>query len=268
MRVRANWKSAARAPLLAVATLIACHLLFLPSEGRINLWRHAPNTYENGGRETNTPPDHPSQARQQAHKLYPVDEASKDPSFKAFRDALIDAVKRRDIQFILNAIAPDILNDFGGGNGIEEFKATWKLTRVSESRLWTELDAVLSMGGTFQTEGGKKSFWAPYVYSAWPDDFDCGEEAQCYAITAENVNVRREPASNAPIVASLSYDIVRGKSEDPASVKLHQGWTLITVPGGSTGWVATKYTRSQLDYRAGFTKVKGRWLMTALIAGD
>lgn len=35
-------------------------------------------------------------------KLYHVDEATKDPSFKRFRDRLIGAVKQRDKQFLLS----------------------------------------------------------------------------------------------------------------------------------------------------------------------
>jgi hypothetical protein len=203
-----------------------------------------------------------------ARKLPPVDEASKDPTFKTFRDALIDAVKRKDTQYILGVLAPDILNDFGGGNGIQNFKSKWRLGKTEESKLWAELDTVLSMGGSFRVDEGKKTFWAPYVYSAWPDDFDCGEDAQCYAVTGDHVNARREPSSTAPIVASLSYDIVKSKIEDTGSKKTPEGWTKVIVPGGGTGYVATRFLRSQLDYRAGFAKVKGKWLMTAFIAGD
>jgi len=211
------------------------------------------------------------QARQsatQSRKLLPVDEAAKDPSFKAFRDMLIDAVKRKDTQFILSVVAPNIENDFGGGNGIENFKAKWRLGKTADSPLWAELDSILSMGGSFRVEEGKRSFWAPYVYSAWPDDFDCGEDAQCYAVTAEHVNVRREPASTAPIVASLSYDIVKSKVEYDAKSKTPDGWTRIMVPGGGAGYIATKFISSPIDYRAGFAKVRGKWLMIALIAGD
>src|SRR5215469_11392998 len=143
------------------------------------------------------------QSPSQSRKLLPVDEAAKDPSFKAFRDALIDAVKRKDTQFVLEVVAPDILSDFGGGNGIQNFKTKWRLGNAAESKLWAELETILSMGGSFRVEDGKKSFWAPYVYSAWPDDLDCGEDAQCYAVTGDHVNVRREPNSAAPIVRSL-----------------------------------------------------------------
>src|SRR5262249_24942389 len=155
--------------------------------------------------------DESHQDPSRARKVPPVDDAAKDPSFKAFRDTLIDAVKRKDTQFILSVVEPNIENDFGGGNGVENFKAKWRLAKTAESKLWAELDRILSMGGTFRVEEGKKSFWAPYVYSAWPDDFECGDDAQCYAVTGDHINVRREPASTAPIVASLSYDIVKSK---------------------------------------------------------
>ena len=209
----------------------------------------------------------PHQGRSQLRKLLPVDEGSKDPTFKAFRDALIDAVKRKDTQFVLGVVAPDILNDFGGGNGIQNFKTKWRLGKTEESKVWAELDTVLSMGGSFRVEEGKKTFWAPYVYSTWPDDFDCGEDAQCYAVTGDHVNARREPGSAAPIVASLSYDIVKSKIEDVPN-KTPEGWTKVIVPGGAAGYVATRFLRSPGDYRAGFARVKGKWLMTAFIAGD
>jgi hypothetical protein len=204
----------------------------------------------------------------QARRLPPVDEADKDPSFKAFRDALIDAVKRKDTQFVLSVVARDIVSDFGGGNGIDNFKSKWRLGKIGESKLWVELDAVLSMGGSFRVDEGKKTFWAPYVYSTWPDDFDCGEDAQCYAVTGDHVNARREPGSTAPIVASLSYDIVKSRIEDTESKKTPEGWTRVIVPGGAAGYVATRFLRSPGDYRAGFANVKGKWLMTTFVAGD
>lgn len=254
-------------PTAALAIIAAASVAVQPVRGGATSLRQ-PRIFAESGMNRHAQHSQTNQSASQSRKLSPVDEAGKDSSFKAFRDALIDAVKRKDTQFLLSVVAPDILSDFGGGNGVANFKAKWRLGRTAESKLWAELDTILSMGGTFRVEEGKKSFWAPYVYSAWPDDFDCGEDAQCYAVTAGHVNVRSEPNSAAPIGGSLSYDIVKSKIEDPVSSKTPEGWTRITVPGGAAGFVATKFLRSPGDYRAGFARVKGKWMMIALVEGD
>jgi hypothetical protein len=253
---------------LALGVTLAVSFGFQPSHGGIAFLPQRSISLERRGLTRSAENDRSAQKASQWRKLPPADEADKDPSFKTFRDGLIDAVKRKDTQFILGILASDILNDFGGGNGIDNFKAKWRLNKTGESKLWSELDTVLSMGGSFRVENGKRTFWAPYVYSTWPDDFDCGEDAQCYAVTGDHVNVRREPSSTSPIVASLSYDIVKSKIEDTESGKTPEGWTRVIVPGGAGGFVATRFLRSPGDYRAGFARVKGKWVMTAFIAGD
>src|SRR5262249_60282377 len=100
-------------------------------------------------------------------------------SFKVFRHALIYSAKRKDTQFILSDSAPSIQNDFGGGNGIDNFKSKLRLGKTTESNLWAVLDTILTMGGSFRVEKNGKAFWAPYVYSAWPDCFACGGGSQC-----------------------------------------------------------------------------------------
>jgi hypothetical protein len=261
-------KLGVKSPLVGLAAIILVSVGFQPPH-RTTTSHGEPRT-SSEIRDTRRLAEHghEHQAASKARKLLPVDEAAKDPTFKAFRDTLIDAVKRKDTQFILGVLAPDILNDFGGGNGIQNFKTKWRLGKTEESKLWDELDTVLSMGGSFRVEEDKRIFWAPYVYSTWPDEFDCGEDAQCYAVTGDHVNARREPSSTAPIVASLSYDIVKSKIEDTESKKTPDGWTKVIVPGGAAGYVATRFLRSPIDYRAGFARVKGKWLITSFIAGD
>jgi hypothetical protein len=53
----------------------------------------------------------------QTRKLYPVDEATKDPSFFTFRARLIQAVQRHDAAFLISILAPKITNSFGGDGG-------------------------------------------------------------------------------------------------------------------------------------------------------
>jgi Bacterial SH3 domain len=201
-----------------------------------------------------------------ARKLYPVDEGAKDASFKAFRDRLIEAVKQRNTRFVLNVLHPKVRLSFGGDAGKKDFLKIWK-PDGPDSQLWKELSTILSMGGTFSTSEGQRTFWAPYTFSTFPDDVDAFEHA---AIVAENVRVRSQPNATASIVTSLSYDIVKATfpNSDSSGEGNVAGWVRVVVSDGSTGYVASKYIRSPIDYRVGFEKIRGKWLITAFIAGD
>ncbi len=200
-------------------------------------------------------------AAAQARKLNPVDEASKDPSFKAFRDRLLKGMKDENEMVLYESIDPKITNSFGGEGGITEFNVMWKMSD-DHPPVYQELVTILSMGGSFMGTGAGKTFCAPYVYSLFPDDLDASSHA---VITGTGVRVREQPDLNAPIITNLSYEIVKldaGGSENKSE------WVKIIAPNGKKGYVFGKYIRSPTDYRACFEKKQGKWLMTSLVAGD
>jgi hypothetical protein len=198
----------------------------------------------------------------QVAKLYPIDEASKEPTFFTFRARLMQAVQRRDATYLLSILSPKIQNSFGGDGGIEEFKTTWKPERP-QSEVWTELAIVLSLGGAFDKDG---TFEAPYISAKWPEDKDSFELG---AIIGEKVRVRAAPQISSSIMRELSFDIVevsdwggnkaRGEKRD---------WIKVKLSDGQSGYVAQEFIRSPVAYRAAFAKEEGRWVMTYFIAGD
>lgn len=196
----------------------------------------------------------------------PVDEAEKNPSFLAFRKKLIDAVKKRDVKFILGIVDKNIKIGFGGDDGIENFKKNWKIySRNSE--LWKELGTVLNNGGVFDKENSN-TFYAPYLFSVFPEDIDAFEYQ---AIFGNNVNLRAKPDITSPIVASLSYNIVKTDWEKSVKSKTNQNealWLKIETLGGKKGYVKPEFVRSSIDYRAGFEKIRGKWTLTFFLAGD
>jgi hypothetical protein len=119
--------------------------------------------------------------------------------FLAYRARLLMAVERRDVDGVVQAMDPDIKLDFGGGGGVAAFRK--RLADAPE--LWDELRVVLARGGRFSSA---TSFAAPYVYSNWPERFDSFE---CAAATGRSVRLRSAPQLDAPIVAAVSYSIVR-----------------------------------------------------------
>lgn len=205
-------------------------------------------------------------ATAKTRKLYPVDEGAKDASFKAFRGKLIEAVRDRNTRFILTALHPKVHLSFGGQSGVKDFVEIWR-PDSKDSELWNELSAILSLGGTFSIAEGKRIFWAPYTFSTFPDDFDSYEYA---AIIGENVRVRSQMSTASSIVTNLSYDIVKATfpvSENPQKGDV-PGWVKVVVPDGRTGYVAKRFIRSPIDYRLGFERIRGKWLITAFIGGD
>jgi hypothetical protein len=202
----------------------------------------------------------------QERQILPVDEAKKDASFFAFREKLVAAVKKKDSKFVLGVVDPKIKNGFAGNDGLAEFKKQWKPDDPN-SGLWKELLTVLANGGTFDKRR-RNSFYAPYLYTGFPEDIDAFDYQ---AIFGRNVNLRAKPEASAPLVATLSYNIVKvdyNNSVKSSDNDEEYSWLKIETLGGKTGFVKAEFVRSSIGYRAGFEKKNGKWMMVFFLAGD
>ena len=200
---------------------------------------------------------------------WPVDEAAKDPSFLAYRNAMLKIVKAQNTEAFLKLVDPDIHLSFGGDVGHEAMRRSLNISandlseeyksQAAELRdeYWGEIGKVLKLGGRFD-EG---AFVAPYT---WQSKIPEGADAyHTYFITGSNVLMRTTPNAGAPIITSLSYNIVYNNNwQEDADFQA------IRLPGGKKGYLSSQYLRSSLDYRALFIKTKGKWQMVMFIAGD
>jgi hypothetical protein len=196
-------------------------------------------------------------------RLPPVDEAPRDPSFHTFRRVLLRAIARRDARHLYRVTDPKIMFSFGDDPGREGFWRQWRPER-RDSKLWGELQRVLSLGGSFDTVEGRRHFSAPYVFSKWPDRYD---DFAHVAVTGRDVALRSRPVHRAPVLARLDYDIVRIK-DGTATKGSPSAWVPVTTMAGRSGYVQGRFLRSPTDYRAGFEKRQGQWRMTFFVAGD
>ena len=207
-------------------------------------------------------------ASAQERFLKPVDEAELDPSFKAFRSRLVAAAERRDSAYILSILDPRIRLSFGDDAGVAAFKRMWKIGS-RDSRFWAEFLPVIKNGGSFVRDGDRRTglFYAPYTYSVFPDDLDGFDYA---AVFGTDVNLRKAPDTRSEVVARLSHNIVRIEPETvPKSGRSeYPGWFQVTTIGGLTGYIKKELVRRPVDYRAGFEKKRGRWVMVTFVAGD
>ena len=202
----------------------------------------------------------------QVAKLYPVDEAARDPEFFAFRARLMVAIQKRDTAFLYSVVSDRIKNSFGGDDGIAEFKELWR-PEEPDSKLWGTLGEVLAFGGTFDQA---HNFFAPYWYAVEPS---AGGDPFVYGvIVGSGVKVRREPSAASASIADLAFDMIKVKDwqQKPDSTEPANGrtWIAVELADRRPGFVAAAYIRSRVGYRAGFAKRGGRWLLEFFVAGD
>ena len=189
-------------------------------------------------------------------QLLPVDEASRRPDFFSFRAGVQRAIAQRDSAALLAVVHPQIRNSFGPDDGIDNFRLMWR-TDTPESEIWTELGTVLALGGSFH---GDDTFVAPYVFSKWPDQFNAFEHV---AVIGADVRVRSKPSADAAAVSRVSFEILPvAQPADSAE------WTAVSLEGGSTGYISSRYVRSPVDYRAIFRFADGQWKLVTFVAGD
>jgi len=188
----------------------------------------------------------------------PIDQCSSDRSFVLFREALRAAVARRDAEYVLGALADDILVDFGGSVGRQAFIEAWELDRPESSRLWDELAEVLRLGCG---EGEDGLLLAP---SLWVQMDDHPDPSSVVLATRPGAVLRSAPDPNAPAVAELEWDMLTLR---PHSSR--DEWHAVSLADGRTGFVHHEEVRSLLDYRAAFRRSDdGQWRMVFFVAGD
>lgn len=201
-------------------------------------------------------------AMSQEMRLKPVDEAARDPSFAKFRSALLDAVRRRDVDAVVAQADQQIRLSFGDDGGEATFRDLLTGSEAWQGEAyWAELQRVLELGGVFLDA---RSFCTPYVACVdVPGCPDCDPYETMFTVGGDAV-ARTAPDPLAPVAARLSYDVLRIDMDAD-----HGGeWTPVILPDGRRGYVSGPDFRMAIDYRALFEKRDGKWRMTVFIAGD
>ena len=201
-------------------------------------------------------------AAAQGLRLEPVDEASRNAKFAAYRSALLDAVRRQDADYVVARADPEIKLSFGGEYGRESFRQslTGKEEWQGES-YWRELQAVLELGGVFMGDG---AFCTPYLACIdVPGCPECDPFETVYVTRADAV-ARVKPDPGAKVAATLSWDVLQLDYEAAGA----EGWYPVKLPDGRTVFLSNRDSRMAVDYRARFEKTTEGWRMTVFIAGD
>lgn len=195
-------------------------------------------------------------------RLKAVDEASRNPEFAKFRAALLDAVRRRDVDYVVAMADVEIKLSFGGDYGRDIFRQ-WLASDglVEQERYWRELQSVLELGGVFMEDG---AFCTPYLSCIdVPGCAECDPYETVYVIRA-NAVARLEPDPEGPVAGELSWSVLPLDYEAQSP----EGWYAVKLPDGRIAYLSDSDARMAIDYRARFEKTAEGWRMTVFIAGD
>lgn len=142
----------------------------------------------------------------------PVDEAVSVPALFATRAALLDALRRSDAE----AIARWMADEFNGT--ASERRITIEILGKGAETAAALSDALLH-GGTF-TDATQNEFCAPYWASRPPDHTKLPDhlvfEGLPGAVIVPAAPVRARPSADAPVIATLSLELVRLMLVEPA----------------------------------------------------
>ena len=188
-------------------------------------------------------------------RLPPIDQCQTEPSLVAFREALGDAAKKRDVEALLRLTIDDVQTDFGGGSGKAEFTRHWRLDRPDQSGLWTELAAILGLGCTLDGSTA--------VIPSLSEPMDSLDAFETYVAIIPGSPLRREPREDSGAVAKLDWHLLTLKS-----ATVDRRWFHVQLADGRSGYVRADEVRSPIDYRLVAERRGKRWLITAFVAGD
>lgn len=194
-------------------------------------------------------------------QIFPKDDSVNDLSFMEFKLNLLKAIAKKDAEYIYSVITPNIKLSFGGQDGLTGMEVLWELKTNPESKFWPVLERIIKLGCVSKETSSGKWFWAPYTYAQFN-----GEPYQSLIVTGNSVNLRAKPDLKAKVLRKLDYAVVQ--IANPVKYNPPTPWIQVQTPSGQTGYIASQYLISPLDYRAAFTKIDGAWKMVFLVNGD
>lgn len=190
----------------------------------------------------------------QAQELAPRNACRTVPGADAFRMALATAVANRDAAMLRPLVSEQVLLDFGGGSGWEEFAS-----RLAERDLWSELDEVLALGCASDSPD---ELMMP---SAWGEDFGIEDPFAAWMVVGEGVPLLAEDHADARVIRRMDWAAI----EQLGTWQGDEEFIRVRTKDGAQGWAPVAKLRHQLDYRVLASRgADGRFAITTFVAGD
>ena len=147
--------------------------------------------------------------------------------------------------------------NFGGASGPKAFEEAWDFDPRSNDSIWTRLRQMLPLG----CARDKDARIIPSLAIQFDPDSD-QQVFEAMVVTSPGAKLRRGPEHDSPSLATLSWDVVT--AVDQAG----DLQTKVRLPDGREGYMLDAELYSPLDYRMIVEKLRGKWMITAFVAGD
>lgn len=204
------------------------------------------------------------------HSQSPViDESHLDPSFLQFKLKLTQAVLDRDAEQLRPLVhhtvnySYDAPEEESGDNFILLMEQS---AQTGDAMYWKELYTLISWGflrkpKTYEAPEAlneRYQFQAPsfhYTYGYW-------EKA---VITGRNVNIRKGPGTNFPVIRQATWEAFDWHSEvedEVVAENLYDGeryWVELVMPDGELGYVAPEYSSTRILCELSVVKFADGW---------
>ncbi len=191
----------------------------------------------------------------------PIDEGANNVQFAEFRGNLIAAIEKKNYDWAISRIAFDIKYSLGDSEDKRELLKLWQVLPQARDEFFAELLKCLKLGGQFEKHDDKTFFVAPYVFSAWPDEYD---PIEYIAVITVGAKVFEKPDEATTPKTTISQTIVRFDHSLTA-----EGWRWIEYEPDTWAWIKDKDLRSPIDHRALFLKNhQSSYVLQTFLAGD
>jgi hypothetical protein len=186
-------------------------------------------------------------------KLPPVEQCGGDPAFNLFRQKLTRAVLRKDRDGLLRLIAPDATADFGGGQGPAAVGTT---IDNAGDEYWMALQQVIKVGCA--RSGAARVIPSLAVqFDPWAEV----EDADFLMVALPGAKLRKSPDHGSRPVARLAWDVLK-------IIPGGDFQTEVVLRDGRRGWLMDNEFAGPMGQRFYIEKRAGKWMVTALVAGD
>lgn len=197
--------------------------------------------------------------------------------FSQFRQRLLEAVKRKNGNFVRALVTPQTKWSWGSILNLNT-------SRIDDpqSPFWQNMEKAVAAGCTVEPnadvpekEPGSDVWVCPDTAAKPIYNFGWREQV---AILGARVNLRAEPSTKSAIVGVVSSkELLQFDSETftnsslqiQESVSSFEGWTPVILNDGKRGWVQNNFVYYESrDFRASFVFSRGQWRLRYFMRGD
>lgn len=189
-------------------------------------------------------------------RLPPVHQCNSDSSFARFHKKLTQAVAQQDRNQLLALLAPNVLVDFGGASGRDEFAKHWSFDPREYGNVWSQLETMLKLGCS-------NSDGVPLIpsLSGQLDRYGADEVFEMRLILP-GAKLFKQPGEGRSAVPVAAWTLAKATNSGGDL------WTGVRLPDGREGFISDGDLYEPLGYRMTVQKLGGKWMITAFVAGD